>query len=67
MFSQETIDRALELQARGCGPGPSDLQLDRLAVLTAASDHADDAYRRLLAQVADEIIAKAKAGARSRG
>lgn len=66
LMSQEAISVALQSQARGDGNGPSDEDFNRLATAMAASDHADAAYLRLLAQVADEIIASAKASARSR-
>ena len=67
LATQEQISLALQAQTRGEGRGPSDALFDRLAVAMAASEHADTCYLRMLAQVADEIIASAKASARTRG
>jgi hypothetical protein len=62
----------MQAQTRGEGQGPSDALFDRLVVVMAASKHADacyllPAYLRMLAQVADEIIANAKTSACARG
>ena len=67
LSTQEKISLALQSQARGDGAGPPNSLFDRLAAVIAASEHADSCYLRLLAQVADEIIASAQASARSRG
>ena len=64
LLSQEAVSRALQSQAQGEGNGPTDADFSRLAVAMAVSERADAAYLRLLSQVADEIIACAKASAR---
>lgn len=67
LLSQEAVSRALQSQAQGDGDGPSDADFSRLAASMAFSERADAAYLGLLSQVADEIIASAKASARSTG
>ena len=64
--ARRDMDDALALRLQHGGKGPSAADLEQLAQLMMRSERADEAYLRMLAAFADEVIDEARRG-RSEG